>query len=523
MKKGIKEIVEIINKIWPGILHKHFYPSLPKPVVAEEWGGKKMDLAAYIDMIDKQLVINPKFCDYIAKKMPLEDALSALLDHEIVEYRLGLEKYLILYSNVKDIIQDVAKAKKATDLFIDTVVNTFCVKEYKEDTKIPDLFKNTDKDVAREIVGAACQLVWKRDLGIKFKDEYLEVVGQLAHLPYLREEEWESNAKEFAVLIEPYLIDLPSPPARKGRAKNPFGAHGIKGYTDEEKENVLKRLEKKLGKSKTKEIAADFGELQKIWEKMRKAEQRASGGVGRGTGHSIGVDLEFYEQLAKRYKVSIPLVKTGALYPTSIMDWDVDKSIDRIDMFASFGEVMPGISQMYKREEGEPEKQLRDLLNIIDSSSSTPKPGNKFKTASLLYTYAISMKNAYIDAGSYVAALNHSDALAGGQIVVNLTRDGGALRKAFQIYLTGGTTLDIKTVDRFARDGLDISWATDLQIDNFNEVAEYFKKINNRVRIAHLGTEESVYNARKFAKFIGNKPNITIHRLDKLADIRKIK
>jgi len=66
----------------------------------------------------------------------------------------------------------------------------------------------------------------------------------------------------------------------------------------------------------------------------------------------------------------MPTEKSGSLYPHQHIPWEVGKPYQDIDPWTSFGKIMPGITQTWRRREGEifgREEGIPDCIVIIDS------------------------------------------------------------------------------------------------------------------------------------------------------------
>ncbi|MBW1837702.1 MAG: hypothetical protein JRI99_12325, partial [Deltaproteobacteria bacterium] len=94
-------------------------------------------------------------------------------------------------------------------------------------------------------------------------------------------------------------------------------------------------------------------------------------------------------KLAENYLLPIrkvPMQKSGFMYPCSHVPWEVSRPYQDIDPWTSFGKIMPGITQTWKRVEGEvfgQEEGIPDCIVIIDSSGSMQNPKHSLSYAVL--------------------------------------------------------------------------------------------------------------------------------------------
>lgn len=501
------EIEEVLKRLWSHVRKKHLYPHLPYPIVVD--GGEDCAL----EIKSKQLAISRAFYERLSERMPPEEVVEAILDHGITHYMYcpwDFHTHITLYNEAKKVVRDKQQAQRATTYFMDVVADTYCVKE--RDTKIADLYRNLPKGGVHEVLVALYERIWGEDLG---GGGHEELVNRLSRIPYLDRSRWRESIKKFTEIIQEVLEEDESD--GQGGA-TPMGAHSLDNYTLEEIDRGLR------------EFAGETEDLQEFKETIEDIREEleekgySTGGMGRGSGNPIDANLLYYLKLAEGYTLPIkklPIEKRGYLHPHSHKPWEIGKPIVDIDIWTSFGKIMPGITQMWTKKEGETHGEVEgvpDCLIIIDSSGSMTNPREKLSYAVL---GAICACNAYLKHESRAAVYNFSDALRGNKVILEFCRDRERIYHAICRYFGGGTALDTDDIAYLLSGAKrpDIFIITDMQITNLERLIDFFTKIDNRVTAVHLGS--NVHTAR-FREGTNQRKNISLFNVKEREDIPKI-
>jgi uncharacterized protein with von Willebrand factor type A (vWA) domain len=297
-----------------------------------------------------------------------------------------------------------------------------------------------------------------------------------------------------------------------------MGDHGLQQYSSQEIEQGLKEF------AQDAKTPSQFKEIvQDLEEEILEATEPNERGMGLGPGRALDADILYYMKLAENYALPIrktPMEKSGALYPHHHAPWEVGKPFQLIDPWTSFGKVMPGITQIWERREGEVfgrEEGTPDCMILIDSSGSMANPRQQLSYAVLGAACAC---DAYLRNDAQVAVYNFSDAKAGGSRTLPFTRQRNALYKILCHYFGGGTKLLVEEIDQLQTPrGPDIFLITDMQITNLEILIQYFNSRKNRVTAVHVGDNEHV---RTFKQSMAPRKNVGIYAVDKKEDIPKI-
>lgn len=496
-----------LEKIWDKVKRKHFFPEIPPPRI-----GNCNDRVA-ITMVEKQIVINDGFCDRLKGKMSDEDVLEGILDHGISHYTYcpwDFYTHLSLYNEARKVIKKSDLAKRATDMFIDVVADTYCVKQ--KQTTLPALYRHMQKGRTGDLIASIYQTIWGVDMKVR---GYEEVTKRLSGIPYLNRKEWGRSIKRFARGLG-HILEMEENLEKKDCSTCSMSGRDLQSYSLEEIDQGLKEFALAV---------SDMGDFQKsVEDYLEDFKERGYFGVGRGAGDGITADILYYMKLAENYSLplqKLPSKKNGILHPHSHIPWEIGSPIQDIDLWTSFGRIMPGISKIWKKKEGEIQREKEaapDCLIVIDSSSSMTNPHDHLSYAVLGAGCAV---DAYLKSGSKVAVYNFSDARAGGKLILEFNDQRAMIYSALCKYFGGGTAFRLKDLESLLEKGEkpDVFIITDMKISNLEFLVNFLRKIDNRVTAVHIGDND--YTAR-FKRSLSGRENIRVYPINQKEDIPRI-
>jgi hypothetical protein len=522
-----KNLQSIIEEIWPKLKKKHLFPEIPMPKVREtpdpEQREAEEDEGVGLEMKQKQMTIRSAFVSQMKGNMSEKRIIEALLDHGITHYTFcpwDFHTHLRLYSEAKKVVGDKELAKQVSNHFIDVIADTHCVK--KRFTEIPELHRNLKKGTVEEVIANLYQKIWGIDLGIPPSNMsvkgHADIVRRLARIPYLDRSRWGESIKKFARSLKPLLIEEQKQQGAQGGSgeHNPQGDHNLNHYSNEEIDQGLRDYAREtMALSEFKDVVEDFS------DELKEAGYGTEGGMGRGQGNPIDADVLFYMKLAESYSIPLkkfPLEGKGSLHPYSHSPWEIGSPFQDVDIWTSFGKIMPGVTQIWKKREGKGRGKMEgtpDCLIAIDSSGSMINPR---KSLSYAVLGAACATNAYLQNDSKVAVYNFSDAPMGGKDILNYTDRQEDIYRVLCKYFGGGTALDLEDLIPLirGRKNLDLFIITDMKITNLESLIGFFGQIQNRVTAVHIG--DNPYAAR-FEKAVEKKKNISIYTVKQKEDI----
>lgn len=505
--------LKAIDRLWQKVRRKHLFPEIPRPTVGETEGN------VAIEMKDKQITLDEGFLTRISEQMDTEDALEALLDHGVGHHCYcpwDFKTHLALYAEAKKVIGDKEMAKRAAGFFMDVVVDTHCVK--REETKLPELYRRMERGPLEEVIVSLYQRIWGMDLKSPGDSN---VVRRLSRISYLDRKKWPENVHRFTRIIKQLLEEEQEQQSQgEGSEKdNMMGNHELSSFSLEEVDQGLRDFARETrGLKEFREIIEDFeGELKDLG-------YGTEGGMGRGRGAMIDADVLYYMKLAENYSIPLrktPLEKRGHMHPHSHRPWEVGKPVQDIDVWTSFGKIMPGITQTWRKRFGKTfgdQESTPDCIILIDSSGSMINPRKNLSYAVL---GAACAADAYLRNAAGVAVYNFSDAPMGNRIILDFTSEREAIYRVLCKYFGGGTALNLKDLDPLleASQNPDIFLITDMKITNLGKVINYLSIIDNRITAVYIGDNNY---ALRFKEAMEDKGNISIFPVTRKEDIPKI-
>lgn len=476
---------QLLAERWPQVRQKHLWPELPTP----QMGSLQTPVA--MQMREKLITLNTATCDALAESMPPEAVIEALLDHGVSHYTRcpwDLATHLQLYATAKAALGRKSLARVATESFINVVADTACVKDLP--TPLPDVYRHLGGGALQGTLTALYTQIWGTQLHGSGDPA---LVRRLARIPYLDRHQWPQSLQRFVQLLRPLLEEE----ARGRSQQSPaLSHHSLESYS---------QADVTLGLQAFAQQVDDIQQFSDVVQDF--ARELAAMGYGTDGGSGLGpqVDAEalYYMQIAQTYPLPIrgvPMERNGVLEPYSHAPWEASQPVHDLDVWTSFGKLLPGLSQVWKRRQGLIYGQREgtpDCLLVLDSSGSMPNPRTQLSEAVLAAACAA---EAYLRHAASVAVYNFSDALIGGKTVLPFTRDRQAIYQALCVYHGGGTSLrprDLTDLRRTVPGATpDLLLITDMQLTNLDDVIDYLRDVDGRTTVIHLGDNRATDRLR---------------------------
>lgn len=499
---------QVIAELWPEVRRKHLWPELPVPL------AQAIDTPVAMHMRDKQITLNVGTCGTLSEYLSPRTIVEALLDHGVSHYTRcpwDLGTHLQLYAAAKAELGRKSLARLATDTFIDVVANTYCIKELQ--TPLPEVYRHLGGGALEGAIAALYTQIWGIDVQGS-GDPVL--VRRLARIPYLDRQQWTHSLRRFAQLLQPLFEEQ----GRQKQASPPaMGHHSLERYSPDELVQGLQAFARHVQDiQQFRDTVQDFAD-----ELM--ALGYGDQGMGLGLGPLLDADVLYYMQLAQAYRLplrGIPMACSGVVEPYSHAPWEVSQPLQDLDIWTSFGKILPGLSQTWTRRQGAlygRREGVPDGIIVIDSSGSMTNPRESLSYAVL---GAACVAEAYLRHEAQIAVYNFSDARMGGKTVLPFSADRQAIYRGLCVYHGGGTSLrlrDLEDLRRTAGMTPDILLITDMQLTNLEEVIDYLAAVEGRMTVIHIGENTST---ERFRRATSQHPRLQLFTVLNTQDIPAI-
>jgi len=499
----------IIDRVWPEVRKRHLFPELPRPIVSVEDGVSSVNLT------DKQITLSLETSEALAEHVPKDVVVSALLDHATAHHTVcpwDFDTYLQLYGALKPVVREGDTIKRVLDYFTDVVSDTHSVRE--RDSRLADAYRHMKGSEGFDVIRALYQRIWGEPLGAESSDDVDQAVSRLERIPYLDRSKWLDSVRTFASVMQPYVVGEMSDGDGESDG-GMMGPHGATQYSREEIEKGLSAFAEK-GYHAFRAMVEDFR------DELEDAGAMPEKGIGHGRGVPRDADILYYMKRAETFKLPVHptrMEKVGGLYPYTHTPWEIGKPVYDIDVWTSFGKILPGISQTWHRKEGEThgvDDGTPDCLILIDSSGSMANPCDELSHAVLGAGCAA---DAYLRRRRQVAVYNFSDAPQGGVEKLDFTEDREAIYRALCRYVGGGTELALDDFKSFGTRQMDIFMITDMQISNLGSVSRFLSSVSGRVTAVHVGQTRE---AEQFRAGAEAEDHIVVYAVESQEDIPRI-
>ena len=197
----------------------------------------------------------------------------------------------------------------------------------ERESKLPEVYRHAESSEVTDVIRALYQRLWGENLGVEDRGE----VDRLARIPYLDASQWGDSLRSFAQVIAPLI---------QKEMEDGNGQGGMMGDTQQYSAGELAEGMAQFAEQgfyAFREMVRDFA------DELQDANMMPD--MGRGKGTPSDADLLFYMARASAFRLPVqtmPLEKVGGLHPHSHSPWEIGKPVQHIDVWTSFGRVMPG-------------------------------------------------------------------------------------------------------------------------------------------------------------------------------------
>ena len=487
-----------LENSWRKTLKTFSYPDLPYPLIIDlnDTLPEKIDDCdidtAFINMNNNQISINSGFIDELtAKGLDTDSAFSGILHHEVNHYSYcpaNLEQLLKITHAISKISKKHSRI--IANYFMDVIINLDLMLR-KKNTDIERVYSSLDKE--HNIDKLIC-LLYQKKTGIDMKvtlrgPRWQKKLFELNSIDYFEKDKWLINAQIFSKIIYKMF-------RKSKKTLKPINIFDANSYSDSEKEKALRSIIKEMSPEEVREI---------VEENHFNTDFLAQ-----------SLDIIYYEELSQMYKIKISELKKRNNEDAQTHEhkkWETGQSPSDIDVFNSYGKYIPGITQSWKKENGESHgvaRAIPDLIIAIDSSQSMKNPYNE-KSYAVLGAFCTA--KCYLEKDSRVSTYNFSS----NNLVTDFSREKTKIFSNIMTYQNDITLFDTGVLSELAaksKNTCDVVILSDMEISNINEMFSYLinMKQTNRIILVNTGREIESTHSR----------SLKIYNIKDEADIPKI-
>ncbi|MEO0220174.1 MAG: hypothetical protein ABIL89_08580 [candidate division WOR-3 bacterium] len=461
---------------------------------------------AYLDWRNKEIVISKKFVEELFNAgISYEDIFKGICRHEVGHYRFhpyDVFTWLLELHALKSYDGNKfggEKAKAIVSCFDDVVDNMYLIINSKNHG-LDKLYKGICSVVKlNKLMKLLCAYYSETsglDFGVSAKeldDDLKNRLEALKKIHFLDRNNLIINIKRFAMLIHD-LINIGDIRMYRDIDLDSFG--------EEEIEKGLREIAKRFSPK-------DFEEIYKYVKKQ-----------GENENISKKANVEYYKALAMQYPIKIlgiPLSSTES-YPEQMKEWEMGNELRKINIYRSFGKILPGITKQWvdsKYETYGDKKKIPDSIVILDSSGSMINP-KEFISPAVVGAFSIAL--GYLLNNAKVDVINFSDSA-----IVKPYENNQSVLENLVTYQAGNTNPPYKELEELVKDNSkDVTVITDgfkgASHENIERFMELLSKIGkkNRVSFVYIAGNKNEYEQLK------KYDNILFHYVERNEDIASI-
>lgn len=501
---------EIMEKKNVEVRARYFYPSTPIPKLSKETPNGSADI------ISMQILVNPDYITMLKENGIDEEAsLDETLSHEyahIAKFPGTAAKRMHQYLVARRLLNSKDLSESAVYAFNEAQVNIFNGVDMKNRAtpKVQKILAKGSKGL-NKVLNGLYQELFKENLDVRFNwrnKKERDLVKKLKEIKFTDQDSDDINLEKFVNLAKDHL--------KKYEPKTASGFLGM--FNGEQIQEGLVSLAQEC---------IDAGYLPSQFEQLA-SELTNEGKIipGAGTAQTNLIkSRNIYTALARSY--TIPIVKTkiaknGSLIPHEQKPFSVQDSFQDLNVFSSKG-ILPGISKLWTRKEGEVIKQtgIPDSIIVQDNSPSMPNP-DKIISIPVLGSSVIARAYLANDKTVTVYSFGSSDHIYGP------SKDEEAVNSVLRLHSgdDGGTLFNPQKLEQLLKDrskGFDVSIISDMKISNLADFILSIKSLPllHRIHLIYTNPSKMAY-VNEVIKATKNIENIGYAQLFTKYDIGKI-
>jgi hypothetical protein len=474
---------------------------------------------AAIDMDSFKIKVNPEFVHKTG--LPTAEALEGILDHEVGHYIFhpySLKRVILEHAAVKN----VENGSGLRNFYDDVNDNLRVIVSKGQQTNIPDVYRSLPaQSRVEKVLLSIYQGLTGRDFGMheELDEESAEALEGLKAINFLNyspqtgsvefvKEDGRRNLldlKRFCRILGPlYEKDVQDGNTPDNKLGN---SPSVGDYSGKQIRKALKELIERgeLTPEQAKDLIKEFKD---------KMDEGGFPGGKYSDAPELFADRFVYESLALKYSIVLkqhPIISSDGTYPTRHEKFEVGDDMSSLDLFNSYGRVLPGLSNKWVKEEIEyhGEKEATpDLMILLDDSGSMPHPLEKISNA-VLSSFVIARE--YLKNGAEVGIARFSDRTTAQEFTDDKYK---VLDELLRFKKGDNTVIDLKKVKELAESNNvhDYVLITDGKIENRNAVMQFLNQEAEegaRVYFVQIGQSgEAYYEGRVKVIPVGQSDDI---------------
>lgn len=433
-------VEQIMLREWENVKDKLGYPNLKDPSIISG------DDTAFINMNSKEIFIYDGFIK--RSNLDLGTFFKGVLAHEANHYvTLPYDLKTNILLNLEASKVSKKQGAKLANYFNDVVINLDLIK--RGIVQIADVYKdmNSNSNIDKSIK-CLYNVLTGLDFG-NFQGINQELVYKLSLLNYddLEIKSLRQNCFNFSKLLV-------------NEVNNQEQNYDTVIFEQQSTNNVL----------------------DEIVEELEPYEITS---VNNSLNTNMGL-LNFYDSLTNNYLLNIQKNPSSNNFGFSIKDWEPGMDISSINKIKSKGKYLPSITKYEEiTNRGEYKvPELNDCTIFIDSSLSMQDPSQE-KSDSVISAFSIAKH--YLSNKKNVGVVNFSNQT----LIQPHTLNKQKILEHILLFQNSGTLLELETLDKKLLDKKDIYLISDMDIQNLDNVYNFFNKLNSNVNFFNICLEDS--------------------------------